>query len=131
MNLSDSVEKQLKVPKAFKSLFEPKRYKVYYGGRGGAKSHAIATALLMIAAQRKIRVLCARELQVSIGDSVHKLLCDIIAQYDLDAFYTITQTSIRGANGSEVLNKHTYAGYKPFYRTIIATYVSENEFRGI
>lgn len=28
-------------------------------------------------------------------------------------------------------NKHTYAGYKPFYRTIEATWVSENEFRGI
>ena len=28
-------------------------------------------------------------------------------------------------------NKHTYGGYKPFYRTVIATYVSENEFRGI
>jgi len=28
-------------------------------------------------------------------------------------------------------NKHTYGGYKPFYRSIVATYVSENEFRGI
>jgi hypothetical protein len=28
-------------------------------------------------------------------------------------------------------NKHTYGGYRPFYRTIIATYVSENEFKGI
>jgi antirestriction protein len=28
-------------------------------------------------------------------------------------------------------NKHTYGGYKPFYRSVIATYVSENEFRGI
>jgi antirestriction protein len=28
-------------------------------------------------------------------------------------------------------NKHTYGGYKPFYRTITATFVSENEFRGI
>ena len=28
-------------------------------------------------------------------------------------------------------NRHTYAGYKPFYRTIIATYVSQNEFNGI
>jgi hypothetical protein len=28
-------------------------------------------------------------------------------------------------------NKHTYGGYKPFYRTIIATPVNENEFRGI
>lgn len=28
-------------------------------------------------------------------------------------------------------NKHTYGGYKPFYRTIIATYVNDNEFRGL
>jgi hypothetical protein len=28
-------------------------------------------------------------------------------------------------------NKHTYGGYKPFYRTITATWVSDNEFRGI
>jgi hypothetical protein len=28
-------------------------------------------------------------------------------------------------------NKHTYGGYKPFYRSIIATFVSENEFKGI
>ena len=28
-------------------------------------------------------------------------------------------------------NKHTYGGYKPFYRSVVATYVSENEFRGI
>ena len=27
--------------------------------------------------------------------------------------------------------KHTYGGYKPFYRTIEATWVSEDEFRGI
>lgn len=28
-------------------------------------------------------------------------------------------------------NRHTYGGYKPFYRTIEATWVSENEFNGI
>ena len=28
-------------------------------------------------------------------------------------------------------NKHTYAGYKPFYRTITATPVTDNEFRGL
>ena len=28
-------------------------------------------------------------------------------------------------------NKHTYGGYKSFYRTIIASPVSENEFRGL
>jgi hypothetical protein len=28
-------------------------------------------------------------------------------------------------------NKHTYAGYKPFYRSIIASAVMNNEFRGL
>jgi hypothetical protein len=28
-------------------------------------------------------------------------------------------------------NKHTYAGYKPFYRTIVGSSVSQNEFRGL
>jgi hypothetical protein len=28
-------------------------------------------------------------------------------------------------------NKHTYAGYKPFYRTYIASPVNNNEFKGI
>ena len=28
-------------------------------------------------------------------------------------------------------NKHTYAGYKPYYRTILASPVTENEFRGL
>ena len=28
-------------------------------------------------------------------------------------------------------NKHTYGGYKPFYRTFICTPVSEDEFRGL
>jgi hypothetical protein len=28
-------------------------------------------------------------------------------------------------------NKHTYAGYRPFYRTISASYVGPNEFKGL
>jgi hypothetical protein len=28
-------------------------------------------------------------------------------------------------------NKHTYGGYKPFYRSIVASPVNDNEFRGI
>ena len=96
---------RLQIPKAFRELFEPKRYKVYHGGRGGAKSHAIANALLILGTKRKLRILCARELQVSIADSVHKLLADIITEHKLDAFYTITQHGIKGANGTEFIFK--------------------------
>lgn len=88
-------------PIKLKCLFEPKRYKVLYGGRGGAKSWGVARALLILAAKSPIRVLCAREFQVSIKDSVHKLLTDQIDSLGLQSFYEVTQASIRGRNGSE------------------------------
>lgn len=88
-------------PAKLACLFQPSRYKVLYGGRGGAKSWGIARALLILAAQRPIRVLCAREFQTSIRDSVHKLLSDQIQSLGLLGFYEITQASIRGRNGSE------------------------------
>jgi phage terminase large subunit len=83
------------------SLFDKARYKVYYGGRGAGKSHSAAKALLILGAKSQIRVLCAREYQTSIKDSVHKLLCDQIELMNLHGFYEITQSSIRGKNGSE------------------------------
>lgn len=84
-------------------LFVPdkSRYRVMYGGRGGAKSWAAARALLIKAAKSPLRILCAREFQTSIKDSVHKLLCDQIEELGLDGFYEVTQAQIRGKNGSE------------------------------
>lgn len=90
-----------KFPPKLKILFEPARYKVLYGGRGGAKSWGIARALLIQGAEKPLRVLCARELQTSIKDSVHKLLCDQIDELGLSSFYETTQNSIRGINGTE------------------------------
>ena len=89
-------------------LFEKSRYKVLYGGRGGAKSWGVARALLILGAKKPIRVLCAREFQTSIKDSVHKLLCDQIEALGLLGFYEITQASIRGSNGTEF----AFAGLK-------------------
>ena len=62
----------VELPEKLGFLFEPHRYKVCYGGRGGAKSWSIARALLLLAADRPLRVLCCREFQKSIKDSVHK-----------------------------------------------------------
>lgn len=72
----------------------PVRYRVLYGGRGGAKSWGIARALVMLAAQKPLRVLCARELQNSIRDSVHKVLSDQIDLLGLTGFYQIEQARI-------------------------------------
>ena len=91
----------LQFPRKLRALFEPRRYKVLVGGRGGAKSWGIARALLIMAAQRPLRVLCARELQQSIKDSVHKLLSDQIEALGLGGFYDVLQANIKGRNGSE------------------------------
>jgi phage terminase large subunit len=88
-------------PIKLQMLFEPCRYKVLYGGRGGAKSWGVARALLVIGVKKQTRVLCAREFQNSIGQSVHKLLSDQIIALKLESFYEITQNSIRGKNGTE------------------------------
>ena len=101
MNDISQIIGQVEFPAKLSILFEPSRYKVLYGGRGGAKSWGIARALLIIAARKPTRVLCAREFQTSIKDSVHKLLSDQIYAMGLDAHFEITQNSIRGVNGSE------------------------------
>jgi phage terminase large subunit len=51
-------------------LLQPIRYKCLFGGRGSGKSYAVADALLIVGLSRKIRVLCGREFQISIKDSV-------------------------------------------------------------
>lgn len=92
----------IQFPDKLRCLFRPSRYKVLYGGRGGAKSWGIARALLIIGAQRKVRILCAREIQKSMSESVHKLLSDQIADLGLSSFYQVQKTAITGANGTEI-----------------------------
>ncbi len=88
-------------PQKLQFLFEPHRYKVSYGGRGGAKSWGFARALLILGASKPLRILCAREIQKSIKDSVHQLLRDQIIALGLESFYTVTNTSIVGKNGTQ------------------------------
>lgn len=86
-------------------LFKPARYKCLYGGRGSGKSYAVADYLLIKGAQSPRRILCAREFQNSIQDSVHKLLCDRIEAMGLQSFYTMQEKEIKGANGTTFIFK--------------------------
>ena len=53
------------------------------------------------AAEKPLRILCAREIQNTIAESVHRLLCDQIEAMELSGFYQITDKAIRARNGSE------------------------------
>lgn len=87
-------------PKLAVTLFEPKRYLFIRGGRGSGKSWSVARALILKAFAKPERVLCTREVQKSIKQSVHQLLKDQIAALGLNAFFQVLETEIRGLNGS-------------------------------
>lgn len=105
-------------PDKLEFLFRPSRYKVAHGGRGSAKSWGFARALLILGAQTPLRILCAREVQKSIKDSVHRLLCDQIQALGLGQFYEPLETEIRGKNGTiflfSGLAQHTVESIKSF-----------------
>lgn len=99
-------------------LWQEARYKVLWGGRGSGKSWSIARVLLQLGTMRPIRVLCTREIQRSIADSVHRLLVDQITELGLEDWYTVTVKEIRGRNGSLFgfigLQAQTVANLKSF-----------------
>jgi phage terminase large subunit len=99
----------LETPLAFGFLFDPPlggtRYRVAYGGRGSAKSWQFARALLVHGLSKKLRILCGREYQASIRDSVHRVLADQVTRLGLESFYSIQESAILGKNGTEFLFK--------------------------
>ena len=93
------------VAEPFGALYEPHRYKVFHGGRGGAKSWEFARALLIQGRQKRQLFICAREFQNSIDDSVHRLLADQIELLGFQDFYEVQNQRIIGKNGTEFVFK--------------------------
>lgn len=90
-------------PEKLQFLFQPMRYKCLRGGRGSGKSWGIARALLQQSVSQPLLVLCTREVQKSIKDSVHKLLSDQIQAMGYGTFFEVLETEIRGRNGSKFI----------------------------
>jgi len=99
----------LNVPPKLRTIFEKfdeHRYFLGEGGRGAGKSHAIARFLLYLGDRYNLRIVCGREIQNSIAESVYSLLADLIAQYQLP--YKIFATKI------EHLTKGTTIHFRGF-----------------
>ena len=98
---------EIDIPAPFIELVEPSknwRHIVYHGGRSSAKSTTVATVLDVLATQGPKRILCCREVQNSINESVHKLLADQVQKYSLPG-WEITRETIRNRNGAEFIFK--------------------------
>jgi hypothetical protein len=94
------------IDKLYFLIYEFWRFKMLYGGRGGTKSWAIADAFLFLIINFPCiirRILCTRELQKSIKESVHKLISDRIHHHNLQHLFEITKTDITCQNGSHFL----------------------------
>ncbi len=106
-------------PKLMPLMEEPRRrYYVAYGGRGAGKSHTFAKALLLQAFREPLRILCVREIQKTISESVHRLLSDQIKILGLEWFYRVQDTTIVGKNGAEFL----FAGLRGIDATKLKSY---------
>ena len=80
----------------------PYRYYAYSGGRASGKSWAVAQNLVTMAATKPTIILCAREYQNSMADSVYKLLVQSIDRLQLAGFHP-TVDSITHVNGSQFI----------------------------
>ncbi len=75
-------------------------FHILYGGRAAGRSYSVGLALLLTGMQKPRKVLCAREFQSSIAESVHSQLASIIRNHGMEHFYRIEKTQIKGINGS-------------------------------
>lgn len=96
---------RVEVPRKLKPLLAPRRYKGAYGGRGGAKSHFFAEQIIVQCLIKPTRVVCIREVQNSIKDSVRQLLIDKIEKLGLLQTFDVLESEIRGPGGSQIVFK--------------------------
>lgn len=96
---------RVNVPRKLKPLLLPKRYKGAYGGRGGAKSHFFAEQVVLRCLMKPTRIVCIREVQSSIKDSVRQLLVDKIERLGVSTSFEVLDNEIRGPQGSLIVFK--------------------------
>ena len=97
--------KTIRIPTArvFEPLLHPSRYKGAYGGRGSGKSHHFAEKVIQAALTSPKRIVCIREVQKSIKESVKRLLEDKIKALDVGSYFQVLDREIRATNGSLII----------------------------
>jgi len=95
---------EITILEPFQCFAQRKRFKVAYGGRGGGRSWSIARLLLIFGKEYKLTILCTRQHQVSINNSVYRLLVEQIGLlHGMKSFYSIQKTTIVGKNGTQFI----------------------------
>jgi phage terminase large subunit len=91
-----ALDVNMEIPAKLEPVFEgDARYRGAYGGRGSAKSTTFAKKLIERSLMRKTRVLCTREFQNSIKDSVIQLLIDQVEEMRVMQFFDFGESYFR------------------------------------
>lgn len=103
--LDTALTSVLDIPTArvFLPLLRPARYKGAFGGRGSGKSHFFAEMAIDRCVAAPTRIVCIREVQNSLKDSVRQLLVDKIAALQVAEHFDVVRDEIRGHNGSLII----------------------------
>ncbi len=123
---------QAKIPSLYAPLFTNDYiYFCFYGGRGGGKSENVAQSLVIMSTQKKLRILCIRESQKSIDESVKSLVEKWVHELNLTDYFRITNYGIECLiTGSEFLfmgmKAHTAINVKSI-QGINITWIEEAE----
>lgn len=92
------------MPEWCRVLFEPHwRYISVRGGRGSGKTKNFARALVMRSTVEKLRVLCTREVQLSIRESVYATIVNEIRELGLESQFEILSNEIRSKKGGSFI----------------------------
>jgi len=107
---------QVETPEWFEPFLAPARYKGAYGGRGSGKSHAFASYIVVRCVSERTDVVCLREVQRSLKQSVKKLIENKIEALGVGHHFEVQHDRIKGRNGSiiifEGLANHTAESIK-------------------
>src|SRR5690606_19037610 len=102
--MSEKKSPEILIPSEFARLLDNDwREAIVEGGRFSLKSHTVARIILIKAMQKKTRVLCGREFQNSITESVHQLFADLIEYYGLKMFQVTRDSIVNTMNGSDFI----------------------------
>ena len=101
-------EATIRLPPKLVDVFAPERgavqYRAAHGGRGSGKSFSFAKMAAIWGYAAPLRVLCTRDLQVSIKESFHaELKAAIASEPWLASHYDVGVDYLRGDNGTEFL----------------------------
>lgn len=109
----------LETPRVFAPLLSPSRYKGAWGGRGSGKSHFFAEMVVeRCLMQPGARILCVREVQLSLKQSVKKLIEDKVDALGVVGRFESLKTEINTPGGGVIafqgMQDHTAETVKSF-----------------